>query len=75
MENFIICNNEKEINENCSCWGNDFYTISKEDIEALLHGKTLHVMVNDEYGVFINMEETENALRDKLIEVLKGENV
>lgn len=54
---FIICNNEEEIKSNTSCWGNQTFEISDEDIAALLKGKTLTAMVNDEYGIFIKMED------------------
>lgn len=53
---FIICNNE-EVKSNESCWGNDTFELSTEDIAALLKGKTLAAMVADEYGVFIKMGE------------------
>ena len=52
---FIICNNEDEIESNKSYWGNQWVEISDTDIAALLKGKTLTVMVNDEYGLFIKM--------------------
>lgn len=52
---FIICNNEDEIESNKSCWGNQWLEISDTDIAALLKGKTLTAMVNDEYGLFIKM--------------------
>ena len=54
---FIICNNEDEIKSNESCWGNQTFEISAEDIAALMEGKTLTTMVNDEYGIFIKMED------------------
>lgn len=56
-KDFVICDNQKDIDDNCSCYGNDFYTIAKEDILALLAGKTICAMCNDEYGVFIKMED------------------
>lgn len=55
-ETFFICNNEDEIRSHESCWGNQTFIISKEAIAALLEGKTLTTMVNDEYSVFIKME-------------------
>lgn len=55
---FIICNNEDEIKANESCWGNDWFEISDTDIAALLKGKTLTAMVNDEYGIFIKMNDS-----------------
>ena len=54
---FIICNDEDEINSNMSCWGNETFEISIDDIAALLEGKTITTMINDEYGVFIKMED------------------
>ena len=54
---FIICNNEDEIKSNESCWGNETFEISAKDLEALLAGKTLATMVNDEYGIFIKLED------------------
>lgn len=56
-DTFIICNNEDEIKSNESCWGNQTFEISSEDIAALMEGKTLTAMVNDEYGIFIKMED------------------
>ena len=56
-DTFIICNNEDEIESNRSCWGNHTFEISAQDIAALLEGKTLTAMVNDEYGIFIKIED------------------
>lgn len=53
---FIICNNEKEVQSNMSCWGNTAFELSIKDISALLQGKTLAGDVG-EYGVFIMMGE------------------
>ena len=52
---FIICNNDDEIESNKSYWGNQWLEISDTDIAALLKGKTLTAMINDEYGLFIKM--------------------
>lgn len=60
-DRFIICNNEDEAKSNESCWGNQEFEISAEDITALLKGKTLTAMVNDEYGIFIKLEASNNA--------------
>lgn len=54
---FTICNNEDEIRANCSCWGNETLEISASELAALITGKTLAAMVNDEYGVFIKLED------------------
>lgn len=67
-DRFIICNNEDEIKSNESCWGNQTFEISSEDIKALLEGKTLTSMVNDEYGIFITMGDSTN-----IKEILFGE--
>lgn len=56
-DTFIICNNENEIESNKSCWDNQKFIISAEDITALLEGKTLTAMVNDEYGIFISIDK------------------
>ena len=52
---FIICNNKEEVKSNESCWGNITFELSKEDIVALLEGKTL-AGDTGEYGIFIMME-------------------
>lgn len=53
---FIICNNEDEIKSNESCWGNETFEISASELAALITGKTLATMINDEYGIFIKLE-------------------
>lgn len=60
-DRFIICDNEDEVKSNESCWGNQEFEISAEDITALLKGKTLTAMVNDEYSIFIKLEASNNA--------------
>ena len=67
-DTFIICNNEDEIKSNKSRWGNQTFEISSEDIKALLEGKTITAMVNDEYGIFITMGDSTN-----IKEILYGE--
>ena len=67
-DTFIICNNEDEVKSNESCWGNQTFEISSEDIKALLEGKTITAMVNDEYGIFITMGDSTN-----IKEILFGE--
>ena len=54
---FIICNNEDEIKSNESCWGNETLEISAYELAALITGKTLATMVNNEYGIFIKLED------------------
>lgn len=63
---FTICNNEDEIESNVSSWGNQTFEISAEDIAALMEGKTLAAMVNDEYGVFITMGDKSAYIRQTL---------
>lgn len=63
-DTFIICNNEDEIKSNKSCWGNQTFEISAQDIAALLEGKTLTAMVNDEYGIFIKIEADSRTVED-----------
>lgn len=54
---FTICHNEDEIESHMSSWGNEIFEISTPEFIALLEGKTLTAMVNDEYGVFIKLED------------------
>ena len=58
---FIICNNMEEEKLNESPWGNEDYEISADDIKALIDGKTLTAMINDEYGLFIKMKRNEDS--------------
>ena len=57
MNTFIICSTQKEANTHASCYGNTYFTITKEEIEALLAGKVLTGDVGGEYGVFISLKE------------------
>lgn len=57
MNTFIICNTQEEANMHASCYGNTYFAIEREDIEALLAGKILAGDVGHEYGVFIKMED------------------
>lgn len=59
MNTFVICNTKEEANTHASCYGNTYFTITKEEIEALLAGKILAGDVGYEYGVFIEMEDEE----------------
>ena len=65
-DTFIICNNDDEIKSNKSCWGNQTFEISEQDIAALLEGKTLTAMVNDEYGIFIKIEADRREVEKKV---------
>lgn len=57
MNTFVICNTQEEADTHASCYGNTYFTITREEIEALLVGKILAGDVADEYGVFISLEE------------------
>ena len=59
--NFIICNNMEEVKSNESCYGNEDFEISADDIKALQDGKTLTAMISGEYGVFIKMKQKEDS--------------
>lgn len=53
-EEFSVC----DIDESCqkeSIFGNRYFKIGKEDIEALKEGKVLYYV--DEYGTFIALKE------------------
>lgn len=41
-------------------WGGWEYTITKEDIEALLEGKKLYAIIGDEYAITIELGVKEN---------------
>lgn len=57
MNTFIICNTREEASTHTSCYGNTYFTVTREEIEALLAGKILAGNVGYEYGVFIKMED------------------
>lgn len=62
MNTFIICNTREEANMHTSCYGNTYFSVTREDIEALLAGKILAGDVAGEYGVFISMDEENEHL-------------
>lgn len=43
-----------------SCWGNEIFELTRQEIEALLNGKTLGNPDFDEYGTFIRMKKENN---------------
>ena len=47
----------EDIEKNESRWGNEYASISEEDIDALRNGNVIHLFVNDEYGVFIALRK------------------
>lgn len=57
MNTFVICNTREEANMHASCYGNTYFIITREEIEALLAGKILASNVSGEYGAFISLEE------------------
>lgn len=59
MSVFTICNTAEEARKLRTEWGNSYFYITKEEIEALLAGKILASCVAGEYGLFIKMDEEE----------------
>lgn len=57
MNDFIVCMTKEEAYKYSSCYGNTYFTITREDIEALLAGKILAGDIAGEYGVFISMDK------------------
>ena len=56
-----IISNEKEEEEfSKDYYGNNYFTLTEKDIQALLEGKQLAGIVNDEYCIFIDLKKKEN---------------
>lgn len=56
--NFNVYNSEAEADRDMRTpWGNSYFEITREDIQALLDGKTLAGCVASEYGLFISLEK------------------
>ena len=47
----------EDIEKNKSCWGNEYASISEEDIDALRNGNVIHIFVAGEYGLFIALRK------------------
>ena len=47
----------EDIEKNKSRWGNEYASISEEDIDALRNGNVIHMFVAGEYGVFIALRK------------------
>ena len=47
----------KDIEKNESRWGNEYASISEEDIDALRNGNVIYIFVNEEYGLFIALRK------------------
>ena len=47
----------EDIEKNESRWGNEYASISEEDIDALRNGNVIHLFVAGEYGVFIALRK------------------
>ena len=56
MNTFIICNTREEANMHTSCYGSTYFSVTREEIEALLAGKILAGDVAGEYSVFVERE-------------------
>lgn len=61
MSDFEVINNtNKARGEFGYCYGSENYTLSKNDIEALLNGKCLATTINcGEYSIFITLNKEE----------------
>lgn len=47
----------EDIEKNESRWGNEYASISEEDIDALRNGNVIYIFVNEEYGLFIALRK------------------
>ena len=47
----------EDIEKNISRWGNEYASISEEDIDALRNGNVIYMFVAGEYGVFIALRK------------------
>ena len=47
----------EDIEKNKSRWGNEYASISEEDIDALRNGNVIYMFVAGEYGVFIALRK------------------
>lgn len=47
----------EDIEKNESRWGNEYASISEEDIDALRNGNVIYMFVAGEYGVFIALRK------------------
>ena len=47
----------EDIEKNESRWGNEYASISEEDIDALRNGNVIHIFVAGEYGLFIALRK------------------
>lgn len=54
-ESLIIPSEDIEKNE--SRWGNEYASISEEDIDALRNGNVIHMFVAGEYSIFIALRK------------------
>lgn len=65
MSDFEIIENTFEAkNEFGFCYGAETFTITKDDIRALLEGKMLATTINcDEYSIFIKLETDKTSVK------------
>ena len=47
----------EDIEKNESRWGNEYASISEEDIDALRNGNVIYMFVAGEYGLFIALRK------------------
>ena len=57
LDNYAEIIPSEDIEKNESCWGNEYASISEEDIDALRNGNVIHMFVAGEYGVFIALRK------------------
>lgn len=57
LDNYAEIIPSEDIEKNESRWGNEYASISEEDIDALRNGNVIHIFVAGEYGVFIALRK------------------
>lgn len=57
LDNYAEIIPSEDIEKNESRWGNEYASISEEDIDALRNGNVIHMFVAGEYGVFIALRK------------------
>ena len=57
LDNYAEIIPSEDIEKNESRWGNEYASISEEDIDALRNGNFIYIFVAGEYGVFIALRK------------------
>ena len=55
MSDFEILDKDEEVSDEDMLYGFGEYTVTKEDVEALLKGQKLYGTINDEYAFTIEL--------------------